>query len=293
MKYVLPGRYDFNKLPQIMANEGVTVSMMVPSILYMLITSPGATDVLRKLNLRVTVGGGALPRGIAKKAEDAGIQVVGGYGMSETAPILTIGTFNRDAMEMGHDKQFEYRLKAGIPISLVDLKVVDSNFREVPWDSKTIGEIVVRSPWLTSEYVNDPEATRKLWKNDWLNTGDLAVVDSSGYVSIVDREKDAVKSGGEFIPTIVIEDVLSSYPGVGEVAVVAKKDEKWGERPVAFMTGLKTIDQEAIKAHLMKYVESGRIAKFWIPDEYILVDAFEKTSTGKIDKKPLKKRLEK
>ena len=137
------------------------------------------------------------------------------------------------------------------------------------------------------------KATRKLWKNDWLNTGDLAVVDSSGYVSIVDREKDAVKSGGEFIPTIVIEDVLSSYPGVGEVAVVAKKDEKWGERPVAFMTGLKTIDQEAIKAHLMKYVESGRIAKFWIPDEYIVVNAFEKTSTGKIDKKPLKKRFEK
>ncbi len=293
MKYVLPGRYDFNKLPQMMAKEGVTVSLMVPSILYMLITSPGATDILKKLNLRVTVGGGALPRGIAKKAEDAGIQVVGGYGMSETAPILTIGTFNRDAMEMGHDEQFEYRLKAGIPISLVDLKVVDSGFSEVPWDSKTIGEIVVRAPWLTSEYVNDPEATRKLWKNDWLNTGDLAVVDSSGYVSIVDREKDAVKSGGEFIPTIVIEDVLSSYPGVGEVAVVAKKDEKWGERPVAFMTGLKTIDQEAIKAHLMKYVESGRIAKFWIPDEYILVNAFEKTSTGKIDKKPLKKRLEK
>jgi fatty-acyl-CoA synthase len=293
MKYVLPGRYDFNKIPQIMANEGVTVSLMVPSVLYMLMTTPGSSDVLRRLKLRVTVGGGALPRGLAKKAEEAGIEVVGGYGMSETAPILTIGTFNRQAMEMGHDEQFEHRLMAGIPLALVDLKVVDSDFKEIPWDSKTIGEIVVRSPWLTAEYVNDPEATKKLWKNDWLHTGDLAVVDTAGYISIVDREKDAVKSGGEFIPTIVIEDVLSSFPGVGEVAVVARKDEKWGERPVAFLTGLEKIDKKAIEAHMMKYVESGRIAKFWIPDEYIVVNAFEKTSTGKIDKKPLKKRLEK
>lgn len=291
MKYVLPGRYDFNKLPQIMAKEGVSVSLMVPSVLYMLISSPGSAELLRKLRLRVIIGGGALSRGLAKRAEEAGIQVVGGYGMSETAPILTIGTFNKQASEMSKEEQFEHGLMAGIPIALVDLRVVDSAFKEVPWDSRTIGEVMVRAPWLTHEYVNDPEATKKLWKNDWLNTGDLAVVDPAGYVSIVDREKDAVKSGGEFIPTIVIEDALSSFPGVGEVAVVARKDEKWGERPVAFLSGLKAIDREAINSHLMKFVESGRIAKFWIPDDYVVVEAFEKTSTGKIDKKPLKARL--
>ncbi len=290
-KYVLPGRYDFARIPEIMEKENVSMSLMVPSILYMLLANSESIKILEKLKLRVVVGGGALSTGLATRAEKAGIQVVAGYGMSETAPILTLGTYNKDTMGMKSEEQFEHRLMTGIPIALVDLKVVDSNFKEVPWDSKTIGEIVVRTPWLTKEYVNDPEATKKLWKNDWLNTGDLAVVDSSGYLSIVDREKDAVKSGGEFIPTIVIEDALSSFPGVGEVAVVGKKDDKWGERPVAFLSGLSEVDPEKMRNHLTKFVESGRIAKFWIPDDYIVVKEFLKTSTGKIDKKPLRKQL--
>ncbi len=288
MKYVLPGRYDFKMIPEIMAKEKVTISMMVPSILYMLVSNPDTADLIKNLGIRVVIGGGALPSGLARKAEEMGMHVASGYGMSETAPILTLSTFNKNVREMDKEEQFEHGLMTGIPIPLVDLRVVNSKFEDVPRDSKTMGEIVVRAPWLTKEYVNDPEATKRLWKNDWLNTGDLAVVDPSGYISIVDREKDAVKSGGEFIPTIVIEDALSSFPGVGEVAVIGMPDEKWGERPVAFMTGLKSIDQNAIRTHLMKYVESGRIAKFWIPDNYIAIDAFQKTSTGKIDKKPLR-----
>ena len=158
-------------------------------------------------------------------------------------------------------------------------------------DSKSIGEVVVRAPWLTSEYFNDPENTKKLWKNDWLNTGDLAVVDDHGYINIVDREKDAVKSGGEFIPTLILEDVISTYPGVAEVAVVARRDEKWGERPVAFISGLKELNKEALREHLMNYVHSGRISKFWIPDDFFQIESFNKTSTGKIDKRSLRARL--
>ncbi|MFG1460015.1 MAG: long-chain-fatty-acid--CoA ligase [Thermoplasmataceae archaeon] len=293
MKYVLPGRYDFERLPDIMEKEKVTVSLMVPSILYMLISNPKNTEKLKKLHLRIIVGGGALPRGLAEKAGQLGIDTVCGYGMSETAPILTISNFNQDVNHMSPEEKMDFRIKAGIPAPLVDLRVVDKDFKEVPWDSKSIGEIVVRAPWLTEEYINDPEATVKLWKNDWLNTGDLAVVDSFGYISIVDREKDAVKSGGEFIPTIILEDAISTFPGIGEVAVVGRKDEKWGERPVAFISGLKAIDKDAMRNHLMKYVDSGRIAKFWIPDDYILVEQFEKTGTGKIDKKPLRARLSK
>lgn len=291
MKYVLPGKYEFDKLPEIMEKEGVSVSLMVPSILYMLISKPESVERLSKLNLRFTIGGGALSKGLAAMATKAGISVNAGYGMSETAPILTLGQYTSETRDLDQILKEEERIKAGVPIPLVELRVIDSDYRDVPWDGKAIGEIVVRSPWLTSEYVKDEDASSKLWEHNWLHTGDLAVVDDHGYVAIVDREKDAVKSGGEFIPTVVIEDAISTFPGVGEVAVVGRKDDKWGERPVAFVSGIEAIDKEAMLEHLMKSVGAGRIAKFWIPDEFIPVSSFEKTSTGKIDKKPLRQKL--
>lgn len=291
MKYVLPGRYDFDSLPSLMEKEKVTVSMMVPSILYMLMAKQENQEILKKLNLRVTIGGGALPKGLAEKARSLGIEVGAGYGMSETAPILTLGLYTTEVMSMPDSQKENFRIKTGIPIPLVDLRVVDKNGKDVANDSKSIGEVVVRAPWLTSEYFNDPENTKKLWKNDWLNTGDLAVVDDHGYINIVDREKDAVKSGGEFIPTLILEDVISTYPGVAEVAVVARRDEKWGERPVAFISGLKELNKEALREHLMNYVQSGRISKFWIPDDFFQIESFNKTSTGKIDKRSLRARL--
>ena len=291
MKYVLPGRYDVPLILKIMKSEKVTVSAMVPSIVYMIISNPDAAESLKENHLKVIVGGGAIPAGLAEKARAAGIETISGYGMSETAPILTLGTYTKKVFEMDEKKKSEFRIKTGVPISLVDLRVVDKEGKQVPWDTKSIGEIVVRAPWLTQEYVKDREGTEKLWKNGWMHTGDLAVVDSYGYISIVDREKDAVKSGGEFIPTLVLEDLISTAPGVNEVAVVGRSDEKWGERPVAFLTVNEKFNLENLKKHLESYVEAGRIAKFWLPDDYKVIKEFTKTSTGKIDKKPLRKNL--
>lgn len=291
MKYVLPGKYDFDRIPYIMEKEGVTTSMMVPSILFLLMSNKSNIPTLRKLNLRVTVGGGALSKGLAQMAHSAGIMVNTGYGMSETAPILTLSTFSEAVMKLPEEEKENFKIKTGIPVPLVDLRVIDDHGKDVPQDGKKIGEIIARAPWLTSSYVDDPQNTSKLWKDDWLHTGDLAVVDKMGYITIVDREKDAVKSGGEFIPTVILEDAISTYKGVNEVAVVGKQDPKWGERPVAFISGIKDINRNDINEHLMKFVESGRIAKFWIPDEYISVESFSKTSTGKIDKKVLRSSL--
>ena len=290
MKYVLPGRYDFNEIPKIMKKEKVSVSFMVPSILYMLMQSENRED-LKSLNLRVTVGGGALPKGLADKAKAMNLKVNVGYGMSETAPILTLSTYNKYVHELPEKERGEFEIKTGIPVPLVELKVVDSSRKEVPWDSKAIGEIIVRAPWLTSSYVKDENNTKKLWIDGWMHTGDLAVVDSHGYISIVDREKDAVKSGGEFIPTVILEDLISTFPGIGEVAVVGRAHEKWGERPVAFVSGGGKLDYKKLTEHLEQFVNTGRIAKFWLPDEYIPIDSFEKTSTGKIDKKVLREKL--
>ena len=191
MKYVLPGRYDVPLILKIMKSEKVTVSAMVPSIVYMIISNPDAAESLKENHLKVIVGGGAIPAGLAEKARAAGIETIAGYGMSETAPILTLGTYTKKVFEMDEKKKSEFRIKTGVPISLVDLRVVDKEGKQVPWDTKSIGEIVVRAPWLTQEYVKDREGTEKLWKNGWMHTGDLAVVDSYGYISIVDREKDA------------------------------------------------------------------------------------------------------
>ncbi|MCW6170854.1 MAG: long-chain-fatty-acid--CoA ligase [Thermoplasmatales archaeon] len=290
MKYVLPGKYNFETIPLVMKNEKVTVSLMVPSVLYMLINSKNSVEI-KDLGIRTVIGGGALSKGLYQLAKEHGITANAGYGMSETAPILTLGQYSSDMFKLDENQKLDLSLRAGIPIPLVDLRVVNKEGNDVKNDGKEIGEIIVRSPWLTREYVKDPEGTQKLWKDDWMHTGDLAVIDKYGVVSIVDREKDAVKSGGEFIPTVVIEDAISTYPGVGEVAVVGKPDPKWQERPVAFISGLKELDEKKIREHLMKFVDSGRIAKFWIPDEFRLVESFQKTSTGKIDKKVLREML--
>ncbi len=289
MKYVVPGRYDFNKLPGLMQKEHVNVSFMVPSILYMLISNPNNEDTLKGLGLKVLLGGSAVSRGLYEKAKQLNIQIAAGYGMSETAPVISLSKYNHSIISQSDDVKGNTSIKAGIPLPLVDLRVMDLKYKEVRWDSTEIGEVMVRAPWLTEGYLKDQINTEKLWSNGWLHTGDLATVDKFGYVSIVDREKDAVKSGGEFIPTIILEDCISTFKGVGEVAVIGRPDDVWDERPIAFISGLKEIDKDKLKSHLMEYVKTGKIQKFWIPDEFIAIETFPKTGTGKIDKKALRK----
>jgi fatty-acyl-CoA synthase len=289
IKYVLPGKYEWDRILETMEREKVTNSAMVPSILYLLLQAKRGPEILGKLKLKTVIGGAALNEGLARTAELLGMSLVTGYGMSETGPILTLANYSNDIMEFTEEKKQEYRRKTGIPVPFVNLRVV-SEGRDVERNNKQIGEIIVQAPWLTEGYIKDREKTAKLWIDNWLHTGDLATMDIYGYIKIVDRESDAVKSGGEFIPSMVLEDLISTVSGVGEVAVTKKKDEKWGERPVAFVKGTATKD--AIIKEMQKFVDTGRIAKFWLPDDYIFVDEFEKTGTGKIDKKILRKKLE-
>ncbi|AWR95636.1 long-chain fatty acid--CoA ligase [Acidianus brierleyi] len=288
-KYVLPGRYDPTIELNLMKNEGVTFSAMVPTILYMILSHPDApkySEVFK--NWRVLIGGAALPKGLADTARKFGITVMAGYGLSETAPVLTISYYNSKVEKLPDEKKFEQQIKTGVPIPLVELRVVDPEFKDVPHDGNTIGEIVVRAPWLTREYYKDPEKTKRLWSGGWLHTGDLAVVDEYGYIRIVDRDKDAIKSGGEFIPSLLLEDVISSHPKIGQVAVVGMPDEKWGERPVAFIVLKDKMTEEELKNYLMQKAEEGKIRKWWIPDKFVFLSDLPKTSTNKIDKKSLR-----
>ncbi|HYB06519.1 MAG TPA: long-chain-fatty-acid--CoA ligase [Nitrososphaerales archaeon] len=294
-KTVLAGKYDPANILELISNEKVTWSNMVPTVLNMILSHPSVTkysDALSKW--KVSVGGGALPRDMALRAQKLGINVMAGYGLSETAPVLTLANPMERHIGMTKEELLDaVLLKTGIPIPLVNIRVVDADMKDVPRDSKTAGEIVVRGPWLTSEYYKDPAKTEELWRGGWLHTGDMAVIDQEGYVTIVDRIKDAVKSGGEWIPTIILEDFLLRHPAVAEAAVIGAKDRQWGERPLAVVAlrQNQTASSEELKRHMEGFVAEGRIAKFWVPDSYVILqEQLPKTSTGKIDKKPLREK---
>jgi len=291
-KLVLPGRYDMKIVLELIKKEGVTIMYMVPSVLYMLISYPDIESYLDSIKgLKVIVGGSSLPIGLARKARDLGIRTIGTYGLSEAGPVVTVSYHNSYANRIDDERRWEIENAPGIPLPFMNLRVVDTNGKDLPWDGRSVGEIVIRAPWLTDGYYKDPEKTEELWRDGWLHTGDLAVVDPLGYIHIVEREKDAVKSGGEFIQSILLESIISEIPEVNEVAIIGRKDEKWGERPVAFVTLKSKIDKEKIYSHLNRYVETGRIQKWWIPDDIIFVESMPKTSTNKIDKKILREKL--
>jgi fatty-acyl-CoA synthase len=294
-KIVLAGKYDPSTILELISREKVTFSDMVPTILNMIVNHPSVEKYTEALSRwKVVIGGAALPRELAVRARKLGIRVMAGYGLSETAPILTLANPNEKHMLMNDEELLDsLLLKTGIPIPLVQIRVVDGEMRDVPRDGKSIGEIVVRGPWLTKEYYKDEEKTKELWAGGWLHTGDMAVVDQGGYLMIVDRIKDAVKSGGEWIPTLILEDLLVRHPALSEAAVIGAKEKNWGERPIAIVSlrpGQRT-DEEDLAKHCKKLVDDGKIAKFWVPERFIIMaEPLPKTSTGKLDKKILREK---
>lgn len=295
MKTVLAGRYDATNILDLMQRERVTFSDMVPTILNMVINHPRASEYGEALSRwRVVIGGAALPKAVAITARRLGVKVMTGYGLSETAPVLTLGTPTDDIRGLSEDQVLERSLlRTGVPVPLVEIRVVDQNMKDVPRDDRTLGEIIVRSPWLTQGYYKEPERSAELWAGGWLHTGDLAAIDERGYLAIRDRLKDVVKSGGEWISTILLEDLLTQHESVLEAAVIGARDEKWGERPVAILCLKqgKTATEKELLEHLGRYVDDGKIARFWLPDRIIIIgEALPKTSTGKLDKKPLREK---
>lgn len=287
---VLPGRYNYKLILELIEKHHVTTSAMVPTILHLIFNEKDAERILKKSQLKVIIGGSAITEGLYRMAESAGLTIVGAYGLSETCPALTIAYVTRDMEKLSKEEIRKEITTAGFPVPMSRVRVVDSNMKDVPMDGKSIGEVIARAPWLTSGYWKMEDETKKLWRNGWLHTGDLGTMDKYGFIRIVDREKDVVKSGGEFVPTILLEDVISTIKGVGEVAVVGMPDKKWDEVPVAFYTSKEELKEEYLMNAMDEFVESGRIAKFWKPVKFIRVENFDRTSTGKIDKKPLKER---
>ncbi len=293
VKQVYPGRYTPETLLALKHKEGATFSHCVPTILHMMLTHPAGKDV-DMTGWKIVIGGSALPKSLAKAAMERGIDIFCGYGMSETCPLLTSSHLTASTLTGNVDEEIDVRTTAGRPVPLVDLRIVDPEMNDVPHDGKSAGEVVVRAPWLTQGYLKNPEASEALWAGGYLHTNDIGNIDAGGYLRITDRIKDVIKTGGEWVSSLEVEDVISQLRAVSEVAVIGVKDAKWGERPMALVVlkpdAAGKVGAEEIKAHMKGYADRGIISKFGIPEKILFLDALPKTSVGKFDKKLMREK---
>lgn len=292
VKQVYPGRYEPNKLVKLFREEKVTFSHGVPAVLQMILGCDEGKDTDLS-GWKLLTGGSAPTLGLAQEMADRGILFHTAYGMSETCPLLTATYLHTDARDLDMSDQMPMRIKTGMPCGMVDLRIVDPEGNDVAHDGEAMGEVVVRAPWLTQGYSKEPEKGEELWANGWLHTGDVGSIDETGVLQIKDRIKDVIKTGGEWISSLELENLISQHDGVGEVAVVGVPDEKWDERPLAMVVPVAgaEISADLIQQHLKQFVESGRINKWAIPQDISIVTEIPKTSVGKINKKLIREQV--
>ena len=289
IKQVYPGRYEPDMLCRLIKEEKVNFSHCVPTILQMVLNAEGAQGHDFG-GMKMIIGGSALNHSLYEAAKARGIQLTAAYGMSETCPLISCAYLNEELRAGSEDERTTYRIKAGIPVPLVEAAIMDTNGKLLPSDGESQGELVLRAPWLTQGYFREPEKGEELWAHGWLHTGDVATIDGMGFIEIRDRIKDVIKTGGEWISSLELEDLISRHPTVREVAVVGVPDPQWGERPFALLVLREEqgLDAKELKEHLKPFVEQGHINKWAIPTQIALVTEIPKTSVGKLDKKRIR-----
>ena len=292
-KQVMPHRFmDPEKLIQLMTEEEVTISAGVPTIWQgvkaVLEAQPDKYDTSNLA--RLTCGGSAPPVSMMRWYwEEHGIEMIQGWGMTETNPLGTLSrkVAKRSHLKLSEDQQFENIAKAGLASPGLEIEIFDENWQPLPHDGEAVGELLIRGPWICSEYYNDPQPEK--FHEGWLVTGDVAKIDSEEYLIIADRSKDLIKSGGEWISSVDLENHIVALEGVRQAAVVAQPHPKWDERPVALVILFEgaNVTRELIIEHC-----SEIFAKWQLPDDVVFVEEIPLTSTGKIDKKVIRGQLE-
>jgi fatty-acyl-CoA synthase len=287
-KLVFPGPHlDPESLLEDFVEEKVTWTAGVPTIwlgmLQMLDANPGKWDLSHMKGM--LVGGSAVPRSmIAAYKERHGLNVVQGWGMTETSPVASVTDFVGDLRRADQDTQFDYVAMAGMPLPLVELRVRAGD-EDVPWDGESMGELEVRGPWVASAYYDDKELQDRWTADGWFKTGDIVAMHPRGFIQIKDRSKDVIKSGGEWISSVELETKIMGHPAVAEAAVIAMPDAKWAERPLAVVVVKEgqTVTEDQLREHLQP-----QVAKWWIPDRFEFVDEIPKTAVGKFKKTALR-----
>jgi acyl-CoA synthetase (AMP-forming)/AMP-acid ligase II len=288
-KLVMPGPHlDGASLVDLFSREQVNAAAGVPTLWF------GVLEFLRRErqnypmapNMRLLVGGAAVPESMIRGFDEFGITIVQGWGMTEMSPVGSLGILPPRLEERDADTRYAYRAMQGRPVPFVELRVVNDD-GVAPWDGQTMGELQARGPWIAASYYQ-PEGKVTSWTEDgWLRTGDVATIDPDGFVKLTDRTKDLIKSGGEWISSQDLENALMGHPAVLEAAVIAVAHPKWQERPLACVVlkaGAKATADE-LKAYL-----SGKFAAWSIPDAVEFLDEIPKTSTGKFQKSSLRER---
>jgi len=286
VKQVYPGRYDMQAIPHIVKDEGVTFSHCVPAILFMILENM-EQEGLKLPGWKVMVGGSPMPPALAARALRSDLQPFAGYGMSETCPVVLMSKTSRAEA----DADPALLCDVGFPLPLVTM-ALDG---DTPDDgtSPREGELLSQAPWLTELYYNDPERTDELWQGGYLHTGDIAARDEQGRYRIVDRIKDVIKTGGEWLSSVALESLMLEHPAVAEAAVIAIPDERWGERPCGFVKlkpGTYDNDEvtEGLRTVFRAAIDEGKLPRYATPDQFRFVDEIPKTSVGKLNKRQLR-----
>ena len=291
-KLILPDRFmgDAATLARLTVEEGVTILAGVPTIWI------GLLNYMKENNLTfpnvhtVICGGSAIPRALMEGMDQVGLRMLHAWGMTETSPIGTVAR-PRSWHPKDYEGEIKVRLSQGPPHPGVEIRIMDlGSGEELPWDGEAFGEIQCRGPWIASGYYNgyDPD---KMTADGWFRTGDVATIDSDGYVQIVDRTKDVIKSGGEWVSSVELENAIMAHPQVLEAAVIGLEHPKWSERPVAFVVPRPDAKGTLTADEIRTFLED-KVAKWWIPDEIRFIDEVPKTSVGKFDKKVLRTNAE-
>jgi acyl-CoA synthetase (AMP-forming)/AMP-acid ligase II len=281
---LLPNRFaQAGPLATLIAGERATIAAAVPTVWYdVLGLDPGQVD-LSSLRL-IMAGGAAVPRSLIEAYQQRfGVRIVQGWGLTETSPVASLAYPPKHGTP---ERAIEYRSTAGRVLGGVEVRVVDDEGHVLPRDGRSTGEIELRGPWVTASYYRDPASAK--FRDGWLRTGDVGHLDAHGFVTISDRAKDVVKSGGEWISTLELESALLTHPGVREAAVIAAPDPRWGERPLACIArapGQPPVTPEELRDHL-----ASQVVRWWLPDQWAFVDDVPRTSVGKHDKKLLRAR---
>lgn len=285
---VLPGpNLQPERILDALSTNHVTLTGGVPTIWL------GVIDALERepdrwrlaAGTRVVVAGSAAPETLFRRFDRFGVRVIQPWGMTETTPIATVCTLKPDMQSWSDDRQYELRAKQGLPSPFIEIRAIGDH-GEVPWDGHTQGELQVRGPWVAASYYMRPEENGKWSEDGWFQTGDVATIDPDGYMKITDRSKDLIKSGGEWISSVDLENALVAHPGVAEAAVIAVADPKWQERPLAVVVlkGDSAVTKEELRSFLAR-----KFAKWQLPDHFIFVLELPHTSTGKLLKSELRR----
>jgi fatty-acyl-CoA synthase len=289
-KLVLPGPHlDPESLLEDFVREGVTWTAGVPTIwlgmLEILEAAPERWDLSKMRGM--LVGGSAVPRAMIAAYKRHGLTVVQGWGMTETSPVASTTDFVGDLREADEETQFDIAAMAGLPLPLVEVRI-RAGEEDVPWDGESMGELEVRGPWVAAAYYEAPECADRWTEDGWFKTGDIAAMHPCGFIQIKDRSKDVIKSGGEWISSVELENALMAHPAVAEAAVIGIPDERWQERPLAAVV-LK--EGKAASAEELREFLAPTFVKWWLPERFEFVAEIPKTAVGKFRKTALREQF--